>query len=70
MKSVFFYLEKSRKLINFHVAKLFMKIMLKTHVNKARIKRTNQYRYGKNRNKFRVQLFQEFDEINKFLEEL
>lgn len=47
-----------------------MKIMLKTHVNKARIKRTNQYRYGKNRNKFRIQLFQEFDEINKFLEKL
>lgn len=47
-----------------------MKIMLKTHVNKARIKRTNQYRYGKNRTKFRIQLFQEFDEINKFLEKL
>lgn len=45
--------------------KLFMKIMLKIQVNKARIKRTNQYRYGKNRNIFRIQLFQEFDEITK-----
>lgn len=54
MKPVFVYLEKSRKLMNFHVAKLSMKIMLKTQVNKARIKRTNQYKYGKNRNEFRI----------------